>query len=443
MSEIAPELVQRLANYGLDERARTLLKDTARVVEPLIGAALDEVIAGAVLLPHVAALWTRHGAEMRMIETAQMRTLLQAEFDAHYLDHSRRTIERQAALGFEGRARVNCGAVLIKTVSPVIARRFRFNGAVERMAILSRAIMFDFATTSTYYLRVVEENTARRRNAIDAAIADFNTAISGVLSAIKETSGSLTNASEVMQQVSSETAGRLASAARSSESTTQSVEVTVSATGALASSITEIGEQTARGLEMVRSAVADAERTKSTIFTLNEVAGRIGSVVGLISKIASQTNLLALNATIEAARAGEAGKGFAVVASEVKGLANQTSRATEDISRQIASIQEATRSAVDEISAIANTIGKLTIVSASIASAVEEQGAMTRQISENAQVASLKTTEASGDILLIEQANGRSAAAVSDMVGWTRRLTAAAKEVETRIGEFFTRVRAA
>jgi methyl-accepting chemotaxis protein len=443
VSEIAPDLVQRLANYGLDERARVLLRETARVVEPLIDSALEEVMAGAVLLPHVAALWKQHGTAMRAIEAAQMRTLLQAEFDTHYLDHSRRTIEQQIALGFESRARVNCGAVLLKRVAPAVAHKFRFGGAVERMAVLSRAIMFDIATTSTYYLKTVEKSTQARRSAIDAAIADFNTAISGVLSAIKETSGSLTNASEVMQQVSGETAERLASATRSSQSTTQSVEVTVSATDALASSITEIGEQTARGLEMVRSAVADAERTKTTIFTLNEVAGRIGSVVGLISKIASQTNLLALNATIEAARAGEAGRGFAVVASEVKGLANQTSRATEDISQQIAAIQEATRSAVNEISSIASTISKLTIVSASIASAVEQQGAMTRQISENAQVASIKTTEANGNILLIEQANGRSARAVDDMVGWTRRLTTAAKEVETRVGEFFARVRAA
>ena len=101
---------------------------------------------------------------------------------------------------------------------------------------------------------------------------------------------------------------------------------------------------------MARSAVADTERTNKTIRSLDDAAERIGSVVGLISKIAAQTNLLALNATIEAARAGEAGKGFAVVAAEVKALANQTSQAPpSEISAQVAAIQEATKGAVNEI----------------------------------------------------------------------------------------------
>ena len=443
VSEIAPELVQRLENYGLDEQARTLLRETGRVIEPVIGAALDQVIAGAEKLPHVADLWRRHGNDIRRIEIAQFQTLLRAEFDARYLAQCRKTIEQQTTLGFESRARINCGVTVINVALPIIARKYRFAGAAKRTAILSQAIMFDIATTSTFYLKMVDKVAEVRRNAIDSAIADFSNAIDGVLTTIKDTSGSLTATSAIMQQVTNETAQRLTSATGSSAETNQSVDLTVASTDALTSSIQEIGEQTSRGLEMVRSAVADAERTRKTIYMLSDAAERIGSVVGLISKIASQTNLLALNATIEAARAGEAGKGFAVVASEVKGLANQTSRATDDISQQVAAIQEATKSAVDEISSSTHKISDLTAVSASIASAVEEQGATTRQISGNVQVALSNTAHTSENIRSVEHASKRGATAVEEIIGWTSRLTEAAQDVESKVADFFARVRAA
>ncbi len=194
---------------------------------------------------------------------------------------------------------------------------------------------------------------------------------------------------------------------------------------------------------MARSAVSDAERANNTIQTLHKSAERIGSVVGLISKIAAQTNLLALNATIEAARAGEAGKGFAVVATEVKALANQTSRATEEISRQVAAIQDATKGSVDEISSIALSINNLTAVASGIASAVEGQSTATREIAVSIQTAMHNTVKASGEIKSVTQATKETVRAVSDISGWTVRLSARASDLETKVKDFFARVRAA
>jgi methyl-accepting chemotaxis protein len=134
--------------------------------------------------------------------------------------------------------------------------------------------------------------------------------------------------------------------------------------------------------------VAQSKRTNEIVTGLSASASRIGDVVNLINTIAAQTNLLALNATIEAARAGEAGRGFAVVASEVKSLATQTSKATEDISGQIAAVQSATNEAVSAIGDISTTINTINEISETIASAVEEQNAVTREIASNMQTAS-------------------------------------------------------
>ena len=159
-----------------------------------------------------------------------------------------------------------------------------------------------------------------------------------------------------------------------------------------------------------------------------EAAQKIGDVVKLINDIAGQTNLLALNATIEAARAGEAGKGFAVVASEVKSLANQTAKATEDISAQIKSIQSATGGAVQAIGGIGQTIGRISEIATTIASAVEEQGAATQEIARNVQQASAGTNEVSSNIVNVTQAATETGAASEPGPRLGRRARQAVRE---------------
>ena len=382
---------------------------------------------------------------IKRLEVAHLQALLGGKLDRNYAESCRQTVEKEAELGLDARIRSTSGSFVVQMAIEVLARKHRFAPArmAERGKTIAQVISFDVSNAMTLHRQAAERAALARRSAIDAAIADFDAAIGAVIEAIKEASASLTMTGETLKQVADDTLSRMALASSASHETAQRMDATVTATEELSGSIQEIGQQATNGLEMAQSAVADTERTQHVIGSLNDAAERIGSVVGTISAIAAQTNLLALNATIEAARAGEAGKGFAVVAAEVKTLANQTSRATGDISQQVTAIQESTKRSVDEISSIARAIGKLTTVSTSIASAVQQQSMTTRGIAESIHNAAGHTARASVEINSVDEAVTRSVAAVGDITTWTARLSARANDLETKVATFFTRVRAA
>jgi methyl-accepting chemotaxis protein len=237
--------------------------------------------------------------------------------------------------------------------------------------------------------------------------------------------------SKVVDAVSAAATEMTASAQSMSGTAEQSNGVAgtvASAAEELSSSISEIARQVTQSTEIANSAVAESQKSSAMINSLAEAAQRIGDVVDLIQNIASQTNLLALNATIEAARAGEAGKGFAVVASEVKSLANQTASATEEISQQVAEIQQATTAAVQGNESVTKTIHQISEIAAAIAASVEQQGAATQEVSANiaqVSVASSETGRIAGDVLGASTELSKQAEALRDQVADFLRSTGA------------------
>jgi PAS domain-containing protein/uncharacterized protein YoxC len=282
-----------------------------------------------------------------------------------------------------------------------------------------------------------------KRADVERLATDFETAIGKIVDIVSSASSDLEVSAGSLSATAERSRVLAATVASASGEASNNVQSVASATQEMSSSVQEIGRQVHESTRIAEEAVDQARKTNDRVGELAKAAARIGDVVELINTIAGQTNLLALNATIEAARAGEAGRGFAVVASEVKALAEQTAKATGEISQQINGIQSATDESVLAIKEIGNTIGKMSEIAAAIATAVEQQGAATLEISRNVQLAANGTSEVSRNVADVERGAGETGAASAQVLTAAKSLSGESSHLRLEVSKFLASVRVA
>ncbi|WP_417799141.1 methyl-accepting chemotaxis protein [Terasakiella pusilla] len=290
--------------------------------------------------------------------------------------------------------------------------------------------------------RATERNETEKRRSLVELAAKFEEQIGSIVQNVAVSSNQLETNAQSLTVMMQDTNTRSVSVSATSEQASGNVEAVAAACEEMAASIREISGQVQTASEATAHAAESANATRNTASGLADSVQEITNVVQLIQDIAAQTNLLALNATIEAARAGEAGKGFAVVAQEVKNLANQTARATEDISAQIEKVEATTQAMVNAVNDISDVISKSEESSHAISAAIEQQDNTTNEITQNIAQAAAGTSKVASEVALVTQTAAEGSSAASQVLSNAQNLAHSAYDLRSRVDDFLKSLRA-
>lgn len=437
------EMKSRLAFARIDAEAKAALAELWPTVQKALPEVLDGFYSHVKSQPKMSALVGNRQDSLKKAQEGHWVKLFSGKFDRDYVESIDRIGRAHVRIGLEPKWYIAGYQYVLNELIGIVQKKHRFSKrkALLAMQALNKAILLDLDFAISTYQEVLMEQQQEQARQISRAIDTFKTKVDSSMGEVGNSAEKVTRQALSLSEMSVSATAEASEAAHSSVQTTGNIQTIAAATEELSSSIAEISRQISGASDVARRANGETNRTSAEVARLSETAQKIGDVISLIQAIAEQTNLLALNATIEAARAGEAGRGFAVVAAEVKELATQTSKATEEISAQIASIQSATQNAVKSINAISDTVKEVDNMTATIAAAVEQQGAATREISSNIQSAATGSASLAGNVDRVAGAIAQTGTAAADFQVAADGLKGCAAQIATDVREFFESLR--
>jgi methyl-accepting chemotaxis protein len=435
----------RLAFMQVNDETRGIVRDFWKFVEPALPALLEGFYQHVTAIPHLAKLVGNDIPRLKKAQGTHWQRLFSGRFDDAYFTGVRQIGLVHYKIGLEPRWYIGGYNYVLSGLADLAARTYRWSPSKRQATIraVNCAVLLDMDVAISVYQDATNNERAQRGERVDSLIGGFVREVSGPLNALASSSAELNATATSMAGTAEETTRQATGVAAASEQASSNMQTVAAATEQLAASVGEIGRQVAQSAEIATQAVREAQATTTAMRGLADMAQSVDTVVKIINEIAGQTNLLALNATIEAARAGDAGKGFAVVASEVKALANRTAKATEEIGQQIGAIQSATGASVARIEAIGATITEMNQIAATIAAAVEEQGAATQEIARNVQEAATGTGQVSANIGGVSQAASETGVAAAQVQAASGDVARQGQTLKQEVDRFIQAVRAA
>ncbi len=431
--------------FGIGDTQRKDIRTAWELIKPKLGEILDSFYAQWQRDPAMAKMVSGRVPALKSAQSTHWERLFSAKFDADYFASVQRVGMAHVRIGLEPHLYIAGYNLVVGHIIRILGEANRFSGrkTAQLIAAVNSAILLDMDIAVSVYGETLMKQIVEKQQKVESAIASFDGSVAQLLDRLQSASKDMGDTSDRLTTQVGEVEGQAKGISAASRETQGGIGATAAATEELHASIAEIGRQAETSRVVLDKAVEGTRRTSGNIKGLATAVGQISSVIELISDIAAQTNLLALNATIEAARAGELGKGFAVVASEVKSLASQTAKATEEITGQISSIQQATQQSVDDISGIAGTVEEVARIGAAIAAAVEEQGAATREIANNANAASQSADAIMSAVTRVQGATSASSDVARKVASLAGDLEGQADVLRSSVQGFFTSVRSA